>query len=354
MSLLYNFVKYTGRIGLPLYFGQLEINGQEYIPKDVPFLIAPNHQSAFLDAVIMGVYNPKPVHFLTRSDVFVKPFIGALEALNMMPVYRIRDGYEKLSKNEEIFARCEALLAKGMPVLIFPEGNMGDGHFLRPLTKGTARLAFQSFENLGTDVQILPVGINYFNHDRPRYKCIVNFGQPLNIRDYMALYNTHKAKGLIQLKNDLSGAIKKLLLIPNKEGYGASYEALNRKNEKCSFGNLKKALADNTYDKATFFTGGSFISKLLALFNPLAIGVVHYLLKKVVKERQFTSSLKYTLGLLLSVIWWIILYVSVAAFFDAKTAGIAVLVSVTMLFLRSEIKKFTDPIFDITAVNKVE
>ena len=163
MSLLYKFVKYSGRIGLPLYFGELEINGKEHIPRDVPFLIAPNHQSAFLDAVIMGVYNPKPVHFLTRSDVFVSPFIGALKALNMMPVYRLRDGYEKLSKNEEIFAKCEQLLAQGLPVLIFPEGNMGDGHFLRPLTKGTARLAIQSYEHLGTEVQILPVGINYFN-----------------------------------------------------------------------------------------------------------------------------------------------------------------------------------------------
>jgi len=208
MGLLYSFVKNTGRIGLPLYFGRLDINGKEHIPKDLPFIIAPNHQSAFLDAVMMGVNCDKPMHFLTRSDVFVSPFIGALRALNMMPVYRIRDGYDKLSKNEEVFAKCNDLLSRGLPVLIFPEGNMGNGHYLRPLTKGTSRMAIQAQENIDEDVMVLPVGINYFHHDRPRYKCIVNYGKPIRVRDYLDLYNQHKAKGLIKLRNDLSDKIK--------------------------------------------------------------------------------------------------------------------------------------------------
>ena len=65
MSLLYKFVKHSGRFGLPFYFGRLEINGKEHIPKEAPYIIAPNHQSAFLDAVLMGTYHKKPISFLT-------------------------------------------------------------------------------------------------------------------------------------------------------------------------------------------------------------------------------------------------------------------------------------------------
>ena len=87
MTWLYFLVKNIGKVCVPLFFGRLEINGREHIPKDHSFIIAPNHQNAFLDAILMGVYLRKPVHFLTRSDVFVPPFLGVLHSLNMMPVY---------------------------------------------------------------------------------------------------------------------------------------------------------------------------------------------------------------------------------------------------------------------------
>ena len=80
MSWLYLTVKYLGRLTLPIYFGRFEVNGRENIPKEDPFILAPNHQNAFLDAIMMGCYNDKPVHFLTRSDVFVEPYLGTLKA----------------------------------------------------------------------------------------------------------------------------------------------------------------------------------------------------------------------------------------------------------------------------------
>jgi len=344
MSLLYQFVKYTGKIGLPLYFGRLEINGRPNIPKDTPFILAPNHQSAFLDAIMMGVYNDKPVHFLTRSDVFVSPFIGALTALNMMPVYRIRDGYEKLSKNEEVFAKCDALLAKGLPVLIFPEGNMGAGHYLRPLTKGTSRMAIQAQLKMDKDVLIVPVGINYYHHDRPRYKCIINFGTPIRVRSYLSEYEKHKAKGLIKLRNDLASAIKSLLIIPNSENYDSKVKGLNRNNEKYPFVDVKNKIDADHLRVPQYYNLVRIVPRVLSIFNPVAIGAVHYLLRSVIKDRQFTASLKYTLGLLLSVMWWIIVFASFSYFYNFKVGILATAISILALFLRSEIKKYTDPV----------
>ena len=343
MGFLYQFVKYSGRIGLPIFFGKFEINGREHIPEDLPFLIAPNHQNAFLDAILMGVYNQKPVHFLTRSDVFVPPFVGALQALNMMPIYRIRDGYDKLSKNEAVFEICERLLGDHQPVLIFPEGNMDKHHFLRPLTKGTARLALQTQMNLAEDLLILPVGINYFDHYRPRHKCIVNFGVPLRVNDYMARYQQHSAKGLISLRNDLSDAIKGLLLIPEKEGYDSNVQALNHKNEALSFKELRQKIGDNDFDRARYTPWLSPISRFLTFLNPVAIYIVRYILSRKLKQRQFIASIKYTLGLLLSVLWWIILFSIITTIWNWKVGSIVVLISILSLLFRSELIKRSTP-----------
>ncbi len=343
MSLLYKFVKNGGKIGLPLFFGRLEINGEENVPKNKPFLIAPNHQNAFLDAILMGVYIKKPVHFLTRSDVFVTPFEGVLSALNMMPVYRIRDGYEKLSKNEEVFAKCASLLKKGLPVLIFPEGNMDEGHYLRPLSKGTARLALQTQINMDEDLLILPVGINYFDHFRPRHKCIINFGAPIKVKDYLEKYNTHKAKGLIALRNDLSSAMKSQLLIPEKEGYETKVKALNRKNEKISFTELKNKIATDNFETYSSLRRLKAIPQVLTLFNPLAIGIVSYILSQKIDHRQFDASIKYTLGFFLSVLWWLLLFIILFYFFNPVTASVGTTISIILLFVRSDLKKITDP-----------
>ena len=344
MSLIYYFFKYSGRLGLPFYFGRLEINGQKNIPKEAPYIIAPNHQSAFLDAILMGVYHQKPVSFLTRADVFVGPFTKVLEALNMMPVYRLRDGYEKLSKNEEVFARCREILSAGNPVLIFPEGNMGEGHFLRPLTKGTSRMAIQSQLAIQKDLYILPVGINYFHHDRPRYKCIINYGPTISVRDYLDAYQQHKAKGLIALRDELSLRIKQLLLIPEKEGYQDRHPGLNRHTEYHSFSKVKEQLDRGVYKTANYLTVLNWLPQLLSIANPLAIYVTHYIMRTKLKDRQFKSSLKYVLGYYLSVIWWALLFITSWILWSWKVAIAITICSILLLFIRSWLKKISDPI----------
>ena len=344
MSFAYNFVKYSGRLALPLFFGRLEINGSEHIPKDAPFIIAPNHQNAFLDAVLMGVYLKKEVHFLTRSDVFVPPFISMLSALNMMPVYRIRDGYEKLSKNDEIFARCRSLLNNQKPVLIFPEGNMDEGHFLRPLTKGISRLAFQSQSELNEDLFILPVGINYFHHYRPRHKCIINFGQPINVTDFINDLEKSKPKALIKLRNTITEGIKELMLIPEKEDYDKKLYALNRANEHLPFKELKKQIQNNAFRRVNYFRWPRSVRTLLTIFNPAAIILVNHILKNVIGDKQFTSSLKYTLGLVFSAIWWLIIFVVGWLYIGIFESLFITSFVILMLFVRADLAKFIDPL----------
>jgi 1-acyl-sn-glycerol-3-phosphate acyltransferase len=61
----------------------------------------------------------------------------------MFPVYRVSEGVENLNSNYETFKGCKTLFRKKGIVLIFSEGKCINEWHLRPLKKGTARLAIK-------------------------------------------------------------------------------------------------------------------------------------------------------------------------------------------------------------------
>lgn len=131
-----------------------------------PLLITANHPNSFLDAIIIGSLFTHPVHFLARGDAFQKPWHRTvLSWLNMIPIYRLSEGKDKLHLNDYAFTRsCNILEDKGI-VLIFIEGICVHQHTLQPFKKGAARIALQCWQN-GIPVQVMPVGISYssFTH----------------------------------------------------------------------------------------------------------------------------------------------------------------------------------------------
>lgn len=126
-----------------------------------PLLIASNHPNSFLDAVILALLFDEPVHALARGDVFNKPFFTKFfSSLKILPVYRITEGAHNLHENYTTFDACEEIFKKNGVVLIFSEGNCHNEWHLRPLKKGTARLAINSWQK-GIPVKVLPLSINY-------------------------------------------------------------------------------------------------------------------------------------------------------------------------------------------------
>ena len=101
-KIFYEIVALTLSIYNNFFFKKLTVVGKEKIPKDGSIIFSPNHQSALLDPLLVGVTNGKRVYSLTRSDVFRKPFLWVLNAMQTLPIYRIRDGYEKLTRNKEL------------------------------------------------------------------------------------------------------------------------------------------------------------------------------------------------------------------------------------------------------------
>ncbi|WP_150450870.1 lysophospholipid acyltransferase family protein [Arenibacter lacus] len=174
------------RIALWCYFSKISRSGLAHIPKDKPLLFLANHQNALLDALLIAVRGPRKIYFLTRSDVFNNPLlIRFFEFLQMIPIYRMRDGIGSLQQNKTIFEYCSSLLQRGEAILIFPEGNHSLKRKVRPLSKGFTRFLFAALEkNPQLDIRLLPIGFNYDNAVNFPDKVSVWYGKDLRVLDY--------------------------------------------------------------------------------------------------------------------------------------------------------------------------
>ena len=160
------------------------INKLELIKKKGPLLLACNHPNSFLDAAIIADLFKYPVYSLARGDVFKKPFyIKFLTALKIFPIYRNSEGAENLGINYETFDACKKVFKANGIVLIFSEAKCVNEWHLRPLRKGTARLAFSSWDE-DIPLEVLPVGINYSSFRRFSKNVFINFGEPVTKNDF--------------------------------------------------------------------------------------------------------------------------------------------------------------------------
>jgi 1-acyl-sn-glycerol-3-phosphate acyltransferase len=158
-----------------------------------PLLIAANHPNSFLDAVIMATLFKNPVYSLTRGDAFKgKKITKILTSLNMLPVYRISEGAENLDSNYFTFDECQNIFREGGIVLIFSEGRCINEWHLRPLKKGTARLALTAWQQ-NIPLKILPLGINYSTFRTFGKNLFLNFGNIINKEDIHAGLSSGKA-----------------------------------------------------------------------------------------------------------------------------------------------------------------
>lgn len=195
------------RIGMKAYFKNIYFTGAENIPHDKPVIFAANHTNGLLDPVAIGCHLPYPTHFITRGDIFVPATEKIFKMLNMMPIYRIRDGYHLLPKNEETFKRSFELLKNNQKIIIFSEGDCACEKRLRPLKKGTARMAFQAYEEYGVDAYIVPVSINYTAHTQFRGDVMLHFNTPFKTSDFDEIRQQNKARAIRAFNAKLKDAL---------------------------------------------------------------------------------------------------------------------------------------------------
>jgi 1-acyl-sn-glycerol-3-phosphate acyltransferase len=154
------------------------VNQPELLKTKGPLLIASNHPNSFLDAILYDILFDTPIWSLARGDVFKRfpRFVPLLKSLKIFPIYRTREGTENLADNYKTFEACMYVFEKNEIVTIFSEALSVNEWHLRPLKKGTARIAFKAWEQ-NIPLKVLPVGINYSSFRRYGKKVDVNLGE---------------------------------------------------------------------------------------------------------------------------------------------------------------------------------
>jgi 1-acyl-sn-glycerol-3-phosphate acyltransferase len=202
-------LKAYARLAIKLYCRKIVINKPEWLQASGPLLIAANHPNSFLDGIILTTLFQQPIYSLARGDAFKqRKWNRLLRRLHLLPVYRTSEGVENLSQNYTTFEACKKVFAQNGIVMIFSEGRCINEWHLRPLKKGTARLALSTWE-AGLDVTVLPLGFNY-SPFRVWGKCVhLNFGVPLN-KEAITAQDT-EGKQLLQFNTQLKKQLHQLV-----------------------------------------------------------------------------------------------------------------------------------------------
>ncbi len=210
------------------FYNSVNVYGLENIPKNKAYMIAPNHQNALMDAAVIIDAFQRPV-FIARADLFSNKYLAKfIEWARMMPAYRIRDGKENLSKNEPIFRRSAEVLKNNIPIIIFPEAAHNSKRFLLPLKKGLARIAFQTevVTDFTLDLVVIPAGIYYDNYENLLTNVTVVYGKPILVKDFKEEFLASDNKGINLFNKKLSEEIKKLIINIENVEYYESYEMM--------------------------------------------------------------------------------------------------------------------------------
>lgn len=205
--MLYSFVKIIARLALPLYCRNLAINRKEILKHKGPLLLAANHPNSFLDAIILCTLFDDTVYSLARGDAFKnKTAAKILTLFKMFPVYRVSEGVENMEENYKTFDLCKDIFKKNGIVLIFSEGRCINEWHLRPLKKGTARLAISSWED-GIDLKVLPVAINYSSFKKFGKNVKLLFGNIISKEDIN--YKDTHGNAIKQFNESLKAQLEK-------------------------------------------------------------------------------------------------------------------------------------------------
>lgn len=211
-GLFYYFIRPIARIGIWIYYRKIYLAHLDRIPRNKPVIIAANHPTGFMEPCVMAVFMRRPLYFLVRGDFFRKPvFNFLLRSLNMIPIFRRRDGnYRDLKSNYASFEACYQALRQNQTIMIFPEGTARHEKRLRPVQKGVSRLAFGAFENTDEleDLFIVPVGISYTYSDRPRSEIMVSCAPALSVRQLLEESEHHFASFDKKLRVELTAGMR--------------------------------------------------------------------------------------------------------------------------------------------------
>lgn len=362
MNILLHFIlKNLYLITARTYYAKITILNLDKVPVNKPLLFAINHSNAFWDGVLIGLHTKQRVWFLARGDVFKKPVAAKmLNAIGIAPIYRMQEGIENLEKNKEVFNRCYLILEANQSIAIFPEGNCERESKLRPLKKGTSRIAHGALESFkqNKNLYITCAGINYDDPDNLNSEILINFNDSITVNDFFDGKSPLDSKSALQFTRTLESSMNQVMYNVHEQQDHRIFHFIKRnflnliigtnKNAKYEFEQVKKLsnkinqnkealeqlkqatapymeLLEQTSIREKYTLRYLIQNKFLAdymmfilLFIPALPGLLlnswPYALafrtaKKTVKKQEFFSSVNIGAAGLLYFLWYLILLV---------------------------------------------
>lgn len=200
------------RLFLPTYFRQIQVSGQQLLPREGAVIFAPTHRSRWDAMLVPYAVGPHVTgrypHYMVTIDEMQGVQGWFIRRMGGFPVNTRSPGVSSLRHGIELLHQRQSLV-------IFPEGGnllenrrMGVNH----LHPGLARIALKaSLTQPDCAVQIVPMAINYqYELGRVDRRAVdIRIGAPLSVRDYLSGGNKHSAQlithELQSVMSDLSG-----------------------------------------------------------------------------------------------------------------------------------------------------
>ena len=118
------------------------VHGADRVPASGPVILAANHLG-WLDGPLLAVHSPRPVHALTKREIFTGRMERFMLGAGQIPI-------DRFAPDPAAIKTCLRVLRDGGTMAIFPEGARGPGEF-ELFQRGAAYLA------LITGAPVIPV-----------------------------------------------------------------------------------------------------------------------------------------------------------------------------------------------------
>ena len=222
-----------------LLFRRHYIFGKENIPKEgEPFIVPANHQNTAIDPILMVLAYPQSVHpyVLAMGGVFTwSELINAFwDWVGMLPAFRMDyEGVdEALKRTKYVVDFAAGKMVEGNPVMLFPEMNHHDEHWMRAWAPGYLEIAFKAAEktNFEKDVKVVPLAHHFSSYYGARGSYLLRFGEPISLKPYYERYQAKPRTTIRAIKDIARERVKEMMLYTDDLEHHDLYDFIRKSN----------------------------------------------------------------------------------------------------------------------------
>lgn len=333
-------IKLYLQIGLLFFYKEIHVYGKDNIPKGKAVFFISNHQNSVIDSLLICTKNDIETYILSTAFIFKNPIYKALlSSINMIPIYRIRDGFETLLNNEAIFQHCYNLLDDKKALLIYPEGNHNLQRRVRVIGKGFTRIIFGALDrNPNNEIIIIPIGLNYSNPTAYASKAAIYFGKPISANEYYEKFD--KNNSVIELKAEVSKQLK--LLTTHIEDIEKHDEIVSYfKNDEFLYPakvNKKLSNLDNLSPIKPSHKKGFNPLLLFVKINSFFPLLIWKHIKPTISEKELIATIKFVIGITVFPIFYLLQSFAIGLIFNTTVGIYYFLFSFITVFILTKTK----------------